>query len=143
MTSFYDIAVEFMMHCVKGLFSIHSFTTSRSFLRFSIFGDSLINAATFKYLMLLFLSLNVSFFLVSTSLLSCRLHIFCMLVASSTLIHSGGLAGSMANSSSTVDGGDPPPFPVVQYIERYRACLDGRQSATMRLAADDEEICDV
>lgn len=42
----------------------------------------------------------------------------------------------MTDSCSTIDPHDPPPYPVVQYIERYGAHLEGRQIEALRLAGD-------
>lgn len=38
---------------------------------------------------------------------------------------------------------DPPPYPVVQYIERYRNRLDRRRFAVIQLAGSTKEIRDV
>lgn len=48
----------------------------------------------------------------------------------------------MADSSSTIDCGNPPLYPVAQYIERYGARIDGRWLASKRLADDAKEIRD-
>lgn len=40
----------------------------------------------------------------------------------------------MAEPSSTIDPRDRSPYSVVEYIERYKARLDGRPLAVMRLA---------
>lgn len=48
----------------------------------------------------------------------------------------------MAESSFTVDIGDPPPYVVVQYLECYSAPLDGRRSVVKNLAGDANEIHD-
>lgn len=37
---------------------------------------------------------------------------------------------------------DPPPFPVVQYIEQYSGRLKGRRISAMRLAGDLHKISD-
>lgn len=49
----------------------------------------------------------------------------------------------MAESSSTIDRRDTPPYSVVEYIEHYSAPLDGRQSGAIRLAGNAKDIRDV
>lgn len=47
------------------------------------------------------------------------------------------------DSNCQHDCRDGPPYPVVLYIERYRNCLASRRFATMCLADDTKEICNV
>lgn len=49
----------------------------------------------------------------------------------------------MADSSSSVDRQELPPNPVVLYIERCSARLDGHRFAATGLAGDAKEIHDV
>lgn len=72
-----------------------------------------------------------------------RLFVLCFCVSLSTLIRSGGLPKGLANSISIIDRHDPLPSPVVQYIERYGAHLDGHRLAAICLVGNAKEIRDV
>lgn len=52
------------------------------------------------------------------------------------------LVGGTADSSAAVDRGDPPPYPMVEYIENYGACLDSCRFAAMWPAGEAKEIRD-
>lgn len=69
--------------------------------------------------------------------------VFCRRVASSTLIHSVGMAVGMADWSSIVVSQDQLPYPVVQYIKCYGARLERRGFASVHLADTAKDISDV
>lgn len=85
--------------------------------------------------MLSFTSPTVSFSIPSLWLAP-RFYVFCVLIASSTPVRNGGLAGVMAALRSIVHRCDQPSYPVLQHIERYGAHILDRRFATMYFAGD-------
>lgn len=53
-----------------------------------------------------------------------------------------GLAGGTDDFICAVDHCDPPPYPVVQSIELYIVCLDGRRFVALLLVGDATGIHD-
>lgn len=69
-------------------------------------------------------------------MLFCRFPVLCVRFVLSTRICLRGLLGGLIESSSAFAWYDPPLYPVVQYMEQYRARLDGRRVAAICLSGN-------